>query len=84
MEYELDNIFFSIIFLVQITTKCLLQVLELQHLKDLVLEGCFGIDDDSLTALKHGCTSLEVFILGASTKTVSGHILFPYTNTEDQ
>ncbi|XP_057808232.1 F-box/LRR-repeat protein 3-like [Salvia miltiorrhiza] len=42
-----------------ITNKCLSQILELQHLEDLVLEGCFGIDDDRLTAPKLGCKSLE-------------------------
>ncbi|KAK4396062.1 F-box/LRR-repeat protein 3 [Sesamum angolense] len=42
-----------------ITNKCLSQILELQNLEDLVLEGCFGIDDDSLTAHKLGCKSLE-------------------------
>ena len=45
---------------VQITDKCLPSILKLQHLEDLVLEGCFGIDDDSLAALKHGCKSLKV------------------------
>ncbi|KAL1543626.1 F-box/LRR-repeat protein 3-like [Salvia divinorum] len=42
-----------------ITNKCLTQVLELKRLEDLVLEGCFGIDDDSLAALNQGCKSLE-------------------------
>lgn len=42
-----------------ITNKCLSQVLELQHLEDLVLEGCFGIDDDRLTAPELVCKSLE-------------------------
>ncbi|KAK0585148.1 hypothetical protein LWI29_023955 [Acer saccharum] len=44
-----------------ITDKCLPSILKLQHLEDLVLEGCFGIDDDSLAvaALKHGCKSLK-------------------------
>lgn len=46
----------------QITNKCLSQVLELQHLEDLVLEGCFGIDDDRLTAPELVCKSLEVLI----------------------
>ncbi|KAL3830237.1 hypothetical protein ACJIZ3_019039 [Penstemon smallii] len=43
-----------------VTNKCLIQILELEHLEDLVLEGCFGIDDESLAALKQGCKSLEV------------------------
>ena len=30
----------------QITEKCLPPILELEHLEDLVLEGCRGIDDD--------------------------------------
>ncbi|XAR55773.1 hypothetical protein NMG60_11035973 [Bertholletia excelsa] len=42
-----------------ITNKCLPSILKLQYLEHLVLEGCFGIDDDSLTALKQGCKSLE-------------------------
>lgn len=46
----------------QITDKCLSQILELEHLEDLILEGCYGINDDSLAALKLGCKSLEVLI----------------------
>ncbi|KAJ6299803.1 hypothetical protein OIU76_020734 [Salix suchowensis] len=42
-----------------ITNKCLPSILKLQHLEDIVLEGCFGIDDDSLAALKHGCQSMK-------------------------
>ncbi|GFS38551.1 RNI-like superfamily protein [Actinidia rufa] len=42
-----------------ITNKCLPEILKLQYLEDLVLEGCFGIDDDSLAVLKQGCKSLE-------------------------
>ncbi|XP_050209618.1 F-box/LRR-repeat protein 3 [Mercurialis annua] len=42
-----------------ITNKCLSSILKLENLEDLVMEGCFGIDDDSLTALKHGCKSLK-------------------------
>ncbi|KAK6943214.1 Leucine-rich repeat [Dillenia turbinata] len=42
-----------------ITNKCLPPILKLQHLEDLVLEGCFGIDDNSLTVLKQGCKSLK-------------------------
>ncbi|PSS23858.1 F-box/LRR-repeat protein [Actinidia chinensis var. chinensis] len=42
-----------------ITNKCLPSILKLQYLEDLVLEGCFGIDDDSLAVLKQGCKSLE-------------------------
>ena len=47
----------------QITNKCLPSILKLQHLEDLILEGCFGIDDCSLAALKHGCKSLKVMII---------------------
>ncbi|KAI7998125.1 F-box/LRR-repeat protein 3 [Camellia lanceoleosa] len=42
-----------------ITKKCLSSILKLQYLEDLVLEGCFGIDDGSLAVLKQGCKSLE-------------------------
>ncbi|KAM7263034.1 hypothetical protein ACFE04_000717 [Oxalis oulophora] len=42
-----------------ITNKCLPPILNLQHLEDLVLEGCYGIDDDSLAILKHGSKSLK-------------------------
>ncbi|EEF35723.1 F-box/LRR-repeat protein 3 [Ricinus communis] len=42
-----------------ITNKCLPSILKLKSLEDLVLEGCFGIDDESLTAFKHGCKSLK-------------------------
>lgn len=48
----------------QITNKCLPSILKLQHLEDLILEGCFGIDDCSLAALKHGCKSLKVRVNG--------------------
>jgi hypothetical protein len=50
--------------LLQITDKCLPSILNLQYLEDLALEGCFGIDDNSLAVLKHGCKSLKVFIHG--------------------
>ncbi|XWS60019.1 hypothetical protein CRYUN_Cryun08bG0172400 [Craigia yunnanensis] len=42
-----------------ITDKCLSSILKLQHLEELVLEGCFGIDGDSLAVLKHGCKLLK-------------------------
>ncbi|XP_022767835.1 F-box/LRR-repeat protein 3-like [Durio zibethinus] len=42
-----------------ITNTCLSSILKLQHLEELVLEGCFSIDDDSLAVLKHGCKSLK-------------------------
>lgn len=42
-----------------ITNKCLPAILKLQHLEDLVLEGCFGIDDDNLLVINQGCQSLK-------------------------
>ncbi|XP_010558390.1 PREDICTED: F-box/LRR-repeat protein 3-like isoform X2 [Tarenaya hassleriana] len=44
-----------------ITGKCLDDILKLQHLEELLLEGCFGIDDDSLSSLRHEheCKSLK-------------------------
>lgn len=44
---------------VPITEKCLPPILELEHLEDLVLEGCPGIDDDGLATLKHSSKSLK-------------------------
>lgn len=42
-----------------ITNRCLPAILKLQHLEDLVLEGCFGIDDDNLLVINQGCRSLK-------------------------
>ncbi|KAF3636932.1 F-box/LRR-repeat protein 3 [Capsicum annuum] len=42
-----------------ITNECLSSISKLQYLEDLVLEGCYGIDDDSLASLEQGCKSLE-------------------------
>ncbi|CAH9103229.1 unnamed protein product [Cuscuta europaea] len=42
-----------------ISNNCLSSILKLPNLEDLSLEGCYGIDDDSLIALKQGCKSLE-------------------------
>ncbi|KAG6751379.1 hypothetical protein POTOM_045913 [Populus tomentosa] len=42
-----------------ITEKCLPSILQLQHLADLVLEGCLGIDDDGLSTLQQSCKSLK-------------------------
>ncbi|CAL0306264.1 unnamed protein product [Lupinus luteus] len=44
-----------------ITEKCLSSIFKLQHLEDLVLEGCYGIGDDSLddNVLKQGCKTLK-------------------------
>lgn len=44
----------------QITEKCLPSILKLKYLEDLVLEGCFGIDDDCLGVIRYGCKSLKV------------------------
>lgn len=46
-----------------ITEKCLKSVFQLQHLEDLVLEGCHGIDDDGLSALEQSCKSLKMLNL---------------------
>jgi hypothetical protein len=46
--------------ILQITGKCLHDILKLQHLEELLLEGCFGVDDDSLKSLRHDCKSLKV------------------------
>ncbi|EXB78511.1 hypothetical protein L484_011134 [Morus notabilis] len=45
---------------VPITEKCLPPILQLQHLEDLVLEGCHGIDDDGLATLTHTCKSIKM------------------------
>ncbi|KAK4801715.1 hypothetical protein SAY86_022202 [Trapa natans] len=46
----------------RISSKCLSPILKLQYLEDLILEGCFGLDNDSLAALKHGhCSSCSKF-----------------------
>ncbi|CAH8354599.1 unnamed protein product [Eruca vesicaria subsp. sativa] len=42
-----------------ITGKCLHDVLKLQHLEELLLQGCFGVDDDTLKSLTHSSTSLK-------------------------
>ncbi|CAK8574776.1 unnamed protein product [Lathyrus sativus] len=44
-----------------ITEKCLSSIFKLQHLEDLVLEGCFGVGDDSLSneVFKQGCKTLK-------------------------
>ncbi|CAN6556351.1 unnamed protein product [Malus baccata var. baccata] len=46
-----------------ITEKCLPPILQLQHLEDLVLEGCLGIDDEGLATLNHSCKSLKMLNL---------------------
>ncbi|KAI3781522.1 hypothetical protein L2E82_11539 [Cichorium intybus] len=42
-----------------ITEKCLPSLLKLEYLEDLNLEGCCGINDESLVSLKQGWTSLK-------------------------
>ncbi|KAF7825472.1 F-box/LRR-repeat protein 3 [Senna tora] len=42
-----------------ITDKCLSPIYKLQFLEDLVLEGCFGIDDENLDVFKQGCKTLK-------------------------
>ncbi|XP_019446580.1 PREDICTED: F-box/LRR-repeat protein 3-like isoform X1 [Lupinus angustifolius] len=44
-----------------ITEKCLSSIFKLQHLEDLVLEGCYGIGDESLDddVFKQGCKTLK-------------------------
>lgn len=51
-------------FILQISNKCLPSIFKLEHLEDLILEGCFAITDDSLASVKHGCKSLKVFASG--------------------
>ncbi|KAK8601398.1 hypothetical protein V6N13_058889 [Hibiscus sabdariffa] len=48
-----------------ITEKCLKSVIRLQHLEDLILEGCHGIDDDGLSTLEQSqsCKSLKMLNL---------------------
>ncbi|KAK1418903.1 hypothetical protein QVD17_28054 [Tagetes erecta] len=46
-----------------ITKKCLPSLLKLQYLEELVLEGCCGINDESLVSLKQGWTSLKTLNL---------------------
>ncbi|KAL3656075.1 hypothetical protein CASFOL_000471 [Castilleja foliolosa] len=49
-----------------ITSKCLSQILQLQHIEDLILEGCYGIDDDGLATIKVGCKSLQKLDVSSS------------------
>ncbi|KAF7816191.1 F-box/LRR-repeat protein 3-like isoform X1 [Senna tora] len=46
-----------------ITEKCLPPIFQLEHLEDLVLENCLGIDDDGLASLKKCCKSLKMLNL---------------------
>ncbi|XP_010264511.1 PREDICTED: F-box/LRR-repeat protein 3-like isoform X2 [Nelumbo nucifera] len=44
---------------VPITNKSLPSILQLQYLEDLVLVGCFGIDDEGIATFSRGCPSVE-------------------------
>lgn len=57
------NLKLHLCFSLQITEKCLPHILQLQHLEDLILEGCLGIDDEGLVTLKHSCKSLKVHFI---------------------
>lgn len=74
MIFPKKNVKLIILLVLQITDECLPSISELQHLEDLVLEGCFGIDDSSLEVLRHGCKSLKVLIDGWLVKFDTCHI----------
>lgn len=42
-----------------VTNRCLQPILKLQHLEELILHGCFGIDVDGLAVLNQQCGSLK-------------------------
>ncbi|XP_068668905.1 F-box/LRR-repeat protein 3 [Aristolochia californica] len=44
---------------IQITKKCLPSIIKLPYLKELILAGCIGIDDEGLSSLKQGFKSLK-------------------------
>uniref|UniRef100_A0A7C9ECX0 F-box/LRR-repeat protein 15-like leucin rich repeat domain-containing protein n=1 Tax=Opuntia streptacantha TaxID=393608 RepID=A0A7C9ECX0_OPUST len=46
-----------------ITNKCLPAIVKLQYLEELILEGCFGINDDGLVAINQGSNSLNVLLI---------------------
>ncbi|CAJ1970729.1 unnamed protein product [Sphenostylis stenocarpa] len=46
-----------------ITEKCLQQILQLEHLEDLILEHCLGIEDDGLATLQANCKSMKMLNL---------------------
>lgn len=48
-----------------ITSVCLPAILKLQHLEELILEGCFGIDDDGLAVINQGSQSLKALDLSS-------------------
>lgn len=48
-----------------ITSKCLPAILKLQYLQELILEGCFAIDDDGLAAFQQGSQSLKTLDLSS-------------------
>ncbi|GJS52787.1 reverse transcriptase domain-containing protein [Tanacetum coccineum] len=50
----------------EITEKCLPSLLKLQYLEDLALEGCCGINDESLITLRQGWKSLKTLNISHS------------------
>ncbi|KAG2391474.1 F-box/LRR-repeat protein [Vigna angularis] len=46
-----------------ITERCLNHILQLEHLEDLVLEHCLGIEDHGLATLQANCKSLKMLNL---------------------
>ncbi|XVF46165.1 hypothetical protein PTKIN_Ptkin03bG0004900 [Pterospermum kingtungense] len=66
-----------------ITEKCLKSVLQLQHLEDLVLEGCHGIDDAGLSTLEQSCKSLKMLNL-SNCQNVTHTGLSSLTNGNEQ
>ncbi|KAG9151164.1 hypothetical protein Leryth_002733 [Lithospermum erythrorhizon] len=66
----------------QITEKCLPYILKLQHLKELILMGCPGIDDEGLITLEQGCKSLEILDI-ANCQNISHVGLSSLTNGSD-
>ncbi|XP_043726348.1 F-box/LRR-repeat protein 3 [Telopea speciosissima] len=64
---------------VPITKKCLPSILQLQHLEELVLTGCLGIDDGDLATLKRGCASLQTLNMSCC-QNVTHEGLFFLTN----
>ncbi|XP_054819034.1 F-box/LRR-repeat protein 3-like [Prosopis cineraria] len=53
-----------------ITEKCLASIFQLEHLEDLVLEHCLGIDDDGLVLNLSNCQNISHIGLSALTKGV--------------
>ncbi|GLU02601.1 hypothetical protein SLE2022_198460 [Rubroshorea leprosula] len=66
-----------------ISEKCLPYILQLQHLEDLLLEGCLGVDDDGLATLKQSCKSLKTLNL-SNCQNVSHMGLLSLTNGAEE